>query len=111
MLEGLMQHDHPLTLQLVLERMRGMNGDAEVVTLTDDGTTRATGRSVVPTASGRATRGRTSGFSTVDCFISGEYMPMVTTSIPTGTIASSNGTHFRINEISTTSATPLSPST
>ena len=41
MLEGLMQHDHPLTLQLVLERMRGMNGDAEVVTLTDDGTTRA----------------------------------------------------------------------
>jgi acyl-CoA synthetase (AMP-forming)/AMP-acid ligase II len=42
MLEGLMQHDHPLTLQLVLERARGMNGDAEVVTLTDDGTTRAT---------------------------------------------------------------------
>ena len=42
MLEGLMQHDHPLTLQLVLERLRGMNGDAEVVTLTDDGTTRAT---------------------------------------------------------------------
>src|SRR5215217_6061545 len=42
MLEGLMQHDHPLTLQLVLERMRGMNGDAEVVTLTDAGTTRAT---------------------------------------------------------------------
>ena len=37
MLEGLMQHDHPLTLQLVLERMRGMYGDAEVVTLTDDG--------------------------------------------------------------------------
>ena len=30
MLEGLMQHDHPLTLQLVLERARGMNGDAEV---------------------------------------------------------------------------------
>ena len=41
MLEGLMQHDHPLTLQLVLERMRGMNGDAEVVTFTGDGTTRA----------------------------------------------------------------------
>ena len=40
MLEGLMQHDHPLTLQLVLERMRGMNGDAEVVTFTGDGTTR-----------------------------------------------------------------------
>src|SRR5215212_3607693 len=42
MLEGLMQHDHPLTLQLVLERMRGMNGDAEAVTLTEDGSTRAT---------------------------------------------------------------------
>ena len=37
MLEGLMQHDHPLTLQHVLGRMRGMNGDAEVVTLSDDG--------------------------------------------------------------------------
>src|SRR3954462_3806988 len=42
MLEGLMQHDHPLTLQHVLERMRGMNGDAEVVTLTERGKTRAT---------------------------------------------------------------------
>src|SRR5215203_7292011 len=42
MLEGLMQHDHPLTLQLVLERMRGMNGDAEVVTLREDGAARAT---------------------------------------------------------------------
>src|SRR5215210_2878758 len=42
MLEGLMQHDHPLTLQLVLERMRVMNGDSEVVTLTEDGATRAT---------------------------------------------------------------------
>jgi fatty-acyl-CoA synthase len=42
MLEGLMQHDHPLTLQLVLERMRGMNGDGEVVTLTGEGRTRAT---------------------------------------------------------------------
>ena len=28
MLEGLMQHDYPLTLQHVLERMRSMNGDA-----------------------------------------------------------------------------------
>ena len=37
MLEGLMQHDHPLTLQHVLERMRGMYGDGEVVTLTEDG--------------------------------------------------------------------------
>src|SRR3954453_10137179 len=42
MLEGVMQHDHPLTLQHVLERMRGMNGDAEVVTLTEPGKTRAT---------------------------------------------------------------------
>jgi fatty-acyl-CoA synthase len=41
MLEGLMQHDHPLTLQLVLDRMRGMNGDGEVVTFTGEGTTRA----------------------------------------------------------------------
>src|SRR5215216_3009217 len=41
MLEGLMQHDHPLTLQLVLERMRGMNGDAEVVTFTGENSTRA----------------------------------------------------------------------
>src|SRR5688500_15058925 len=37
MLEGLMQHDHPLTLQHVLERMRGMNGDGEVVTLVGEG--------------------------------------------------------------------------
>src|SRR3954464_13581104 len=42
MLEGMMQHDHPLTLQNVLERMRGMNGDAEVVTLTEGGKMRAT---------------------------------------------------------------------
>src|SRR5947207_1828030 len=42
MLEGLMQHDHPLTLQHVLWRMRTMNADGEVVTLTEDGATRAT---------------------------------------------------------------------
>ena len=41
MLEGLMQHDHPLTLQHVLWRMRTMNGDGQVVTLTEDGVTRA----------------------------------------------------------------------
>src|SRR3954470_7988630 len=35
MLEGLMQHDHPLTLQHVLQRMRTMNGHEEVVTLTE----------------------------------------------------------------------------
>jgi len=40
-LEGLVQHDHPLTLQHILRRMRRMYGDSEVVTLTDDGTTRA----------------------------------------------------------------------
>src|SRR3954463_11093289 len=41
MLEGLVQHDHPLTLQHILRRMRRMYGDSEVVTLTDGGTTRA----------------------------------------------------------------------
>src|SRR3954466_4846710 len=42
MLEGLMQHHHPLTLQHLLGRMRGLNARAEVVTLTGDGTDRAT---------------------------------------------------------------------
>jgi fatty-acyl-CoA synthase len=42
MLEGLVQNDHPLTLQHVLDRMRRMFGDSEVVTLTDDGPQRAT---------------------------------------------------------------------
>jgi fatty-acyl-CoA synthase len=40
MLEGLMQHDHPLTLQLVLDRMRGMFGTAELVEATDQEGTR-----------------------------------------------------------------------
>ena len=35
MLEGLMQHDHPLTVQHILERVRGFHADAEVATLTD----------------------------------------------------------------------------
>jgi acyl-CoA synthetase (AMP-forming)/AMP-acid ligase II len=35
MLEGLMQHDHPLTLQLVLNRMREVFGTAELVEATD----------------------------------------------------------------------------
>jgi fatty-acyl-CoA synthase len=35
MLEGLMQHDHPLTLQLVLERMRRLYADSEVVGVRD----------------------------------------------------------------------------
>ena len=37
MLEGLMQHDHPLTLQHVLDRMRTLYADSEVVTVRDDG--------------------------------------------------------------------------
>ena len=41
MLEGLVQHDFPLTLQHVLGRMRNVYGNSEVVTLTDDGTERA----------------------------------------------------------------------
>jgi fatty-acyl-CoA synthase len=41
MLEGLVQHDHPLTLQHVLGRMRNVYGGSEVVTLTADGTVRA----------------------------------------------------------------------
>ena len=35
MLEGLVQHDYPLTLQHVLRRMRTVNGEREVVTLLD----------------------------------------------------------------------------
>src|SRR3954465_4762209 len=42
MLEGLVQHDHPLTLQHVLGRMRNVYGSSEVVTLTENGTERAT---------------------------------------------------------------------
>src|SRR4051794_11292063 len=42
MLEGLMQHDHPLTLQHVLQRMRTMNGHEEVVTLTEGDPDRTT---------------------------------------------------------------------
>jgi acyl-CoA synthetase (AMP-forming)/AMP-acid ligase II len=42
MLEGLMQHDHPLTLRHVLDRMRGLNAASEVVTVGEDGVARAT---------------------------------------------------------------------
>src|SRR3954469_4337713 len=42
MLEGLVQHDHPLTLQHVLNRMRTVHQESEIVTLTDKGTERAT---------------------------------------------------------------------
>src|SRR2546425_7477646 len=40
-LEALMQDDYQLTLRHVLERMRGLSGDKEVVTLTDGGVRRA----------------------------------------------------------------------
>ena len=36
MLEGLMQHDHPLTLQHLLDRMRGCYADSEVVSVRGD---------------------------------------------------------------------------
>ncbi|MBA2763192.1 MAG: long-chain fatty acid--CoA ligase [Thermoleophilaceae bacterium] len=42
MLEGLMQDDFQLTLRPILDRMRTINGDSEVVTLTKEGKTRAT---------------------------------------------------------------------
>src|SRR3954447_12433461 len=42
MLEGLVQHDHPLTLQHVLNRMRTVHRESKIVTLTDGGTERAT---------------------------------------------------------------------
>ncbi len=42
MLEGLVQHDHPLTLQHVLDRMRRVVGRSEVLTLEEDGSRRAT---------------------------------------------------------------------
>jgi fatty-acyl-CoA synthase len=41
MLEGLVQHDFPLTIQHILGRMRNVYGDSEVVTLTESGTERA----------------------------------------------------------------------
>jgi fatty-acyl-CoA synthase len=39
MLEGLVQHDFQLTIHHILQRMRGVYGDSEVVTLTDSGNT------------------------------------------------------------------------
>jgi fatty-acyl-CoA synthase len=41
MLEGLMQHDHPLTVQHILDRMRRYYRDSEAVTLGEDGIRRA----------------------------------------------------------------------
>jgi len=46
MLEGLVQHDFQLTIQHILDRMRNVYGDSEVVTLTDSGTERASYREV-----------------------------------------------------------------
>src|SRR3954468_14705175 len=42
MLEGLVQHDHPLTLQHVLGRMRTVHRESRIVTLTKDGKETAT---------------------------------------------------------------------
>jgi fatty-acyl-CoA synthase len=47
MLEGLVQNDHPLTLQHVLDRMRRVHGGSEVVTLVDGGVERASYSDVV----------------------------------------------------------------
>ena len=41
MLEGLVQHDFPMTLGYVLDRLRTVNHSGEIVTLTGDGTERA----------------------------------------------------------------------
>ena len=46
MLEGLMQHDHPLTVQHIVDRMRRLYWDSEVVTLDEDGVRRASYREV-----------------------------------------------------------------
>ncbi|MEA2481726.1 MAG: hypothetical protein QOJ07_3648, partial [Thermoleophilaceae bacterium] len=46
MLEGLVQNDYPLTIQHILDRMRSIYGESEVVTLTDDGPERAKFREV-----------------------------------------------------------------
>jgi acyl-CoA synthetase (AMP-forming)/AMP-acid ligase II len=47
MLEGLMQHDYPLTLQLVLDRMRRIYADSEVVSVRGGERTRASYGEVV----------------------------------------------------------------
>ena len=46
MLEGLMQHDHPLTVQHIVDRMRRLYWDSEVVTLGEEGLRRASYREV-----------------------------------------------------------------
>jgi fatty-acyl-CoA synthase len=47
MLEGLMQHDYPLTLRLVLDRMRRLYADSEIVSVSGGDLTRATYGEVV----------------------------------------------------------------
>jgi fatty-acyl-CoA synthase len=47
MLEGLMQHDYPLTLQLLLDRMRRVYADSEVVSVRQEERTRASYGEVV----------------------------------------------------------------
>ena len=50
MLEGLMQHDYPLTLQLLLDRMRRIYADSEVVSVRQGERTRASYGQVVERA-------------------------------------------------------------
>jgi fatty-acyl-CoA synthase len=50
MLEGLMQHDFPLTLQHVRERMRTLYGESEIVSVRDGERSRASYRDVVQRA-------------------------------------------------------------
>ena len=66
MLEGLMQHDHQLTLQHVLERMRGLNGDGEVVTLDGRRRRRARRYAEVGERVDRLCRGARSGSASSD---------------------------------------------
>jgi fatty-acyl-CoA synthase len=50
MLEGLMQHDHPLTLQLIMERMRRLYAGTEVVSVRDGDRERRTYAEIVDRA-------------------------------------------------------------
>jgi fatty-acyl-CoA synthase len=50
MLEGLMQHDYPLTLQLLLDRMRRLYADSQVVSMRQGERTRASYGDVVERA-------------------------------------------------------------
>ena len=50
MLEGLMQHDYPLTLQLLVDRMRQLYADSEVVGVRQGECTRASYGQVIERA-------------------------------------------------------------